>query len=81
MSGPANPATCPGCGAPIWVARTRDGTRIPLETFTDMGTPGRYTVIEDVPGGPHIIEAVAPQSMAQAYPDHRQECPDYSDGN
>lgn len=79
MSGPADPAACPGCGAPIWIGETEDGIRVPLEAQADLGPDAaRYTVIRERAGDePHIIGTVSPTAEVRAYSDHRVDCPDY----
>lgn len=77
-------ASCPDCGSPIKPARTRQGERIPLETFTDTVGDKRYRVLEVVPRHDQdpvvLVEPVAPQSNGAAYPDHRKDCPAHGNG-
>jgi hypothetical protein len=81
---PARP-TCPACGATIQHAETADGTRIPLEIFTEPTGAGRYRVVRTEPVVQEertriIVEPVGENAMVDAYPDHRKECPDYGNG-
>jgi hypothetical protein len=72
-------ASCPDCGSPIRPARTREGERIPLETFTEITGADRYVIVAVNPRtdrDPDLVVArVAAQSSVMAYPDHRTDCP------
>jgi hypothetical protein len=73
-------AVCPSCGAPVQHAVREDtGDRVPLEVTAELG-PGddRYVIINF--GPPHTVRRVAPSSTAEAYADHRKDCPDYGNG-
>jgi len=71
-------ADCPSCGSPITHTQTRDGERIPIESFEDTTGDRRYRIVEL--GPPHIVEPVADSSPTPAFPDHRKECPAYDNG-
>lgn len=71
-------ASCPGCGADIQHAKTEEGENIPLEMWTDTTGDRRYRIVKL--GPPLIVEKVSPQSMIDAYPDHRLDCPDHGNG-
>jgi hypothetical protein len=71
-------ASCRSCGADITVARTRGGEIIPLEKYTEATGDRRYRVVEAT--DPLVVEMVSPTSTADAYPDHRKDCPGHDDG-
>lgn len=71
-------ASCRACGVDITHAKTREGENVPLETYMDTGVPNRYRVVEFAQ--PLTVERVPDDSPVSAYPDHRNECPDYGNG-
>lgn len=76
MSGPFDPTPCPGCGSDIWFGEDQEtGERIPLEPQPESLGEDRWTVVEDRPGKPHLVQNVTPRASVQAYRDHRVDCP------
>jgi hypothetical protein len=71
-------ASCPGCGATIQHARTRDGEKLPLEVNTEVTGSLRYRIREL--GPPLVVERVRDDAPIDAYPDHRKDCPGYGNG-
>ncbi len=70
-------ATCPSCGGSIQFGVGPDGSKVPLEWFTETSGQGRYLIIGHVP---LTVTPVAEDSPVRGFPDHRLECPDYGNG-
>lgn len=64
---------CRVCNAPIRWARTEGGERVPLDDHEerDYG-PGRFRIVID--GIEPVIAAIAEESPARTYVDHRVLC-------
>lgn len=63
---------CRACNAPIFWAQTEGGQRIPIDEHEqrDYG-PGRYRIVRDQP---LTVAAIAEDSPARTYVDHRELC-------
>lgn len=73
-------AACPSCGAEIFHAtREGDGELVPLERHAEMG-PGDDRYVITAYGSQPRVTRVSPSSTAEAYADHRKDCPDYGNG-
>jgi 5-deoxy-D-glucuronate isomerase len=78
-------AICAACGANIQHGTLADGSKVPLEIYTEPDGDRRYRVTETqaAPERPQpilLVEAVAEDAPVSAYPDHRKECPAYDAG-
>lgn len=72
-------AACPSCGAEIFFATVKGtGDRVPLEAHAELG-PGDDRYVIDSANPPTVVR-VSPTSTAEAYADHRKDCPDHGNG-
>jgi hypothetical protein len=73
-------AYCTSCGADIFFGEVKgSGERIPLERHAEAG-PGDDRYIIESHGSPPLLVPVSPTSTAEAYADHRKDCPDHGNG-
>jgi hypothetical protein len=70
--------SCPACGADIQHGEIADGTKVPLERFTEPDGDRRYRIVDL--GPPLKVQMVSPASLIDAYPDHRKDCPAHGNG-
>jgi hypothetical protein len=66
-------SVCRTCNAPIVWVLDEHGAKVPLDDHEqrDYG-PARYRILRD--GARPLVVAVAPESTARAYVDHRSIC-------
>ena len=65
-------STCK-CGASVSFVQTREGERLPLESYGT--TVGPRFVVSDYSTTPWTAEAIDPTSRAEGHSDHRESCP------
>lgn len=73
-------AACPSCGADVFFGVRKDtGEKVPLERHAEAG-PGDDRYVIETHGSPPLLVPVSPTSTAEAYADHRKDCPHYGNG-
>jgi hypothetical protein len=69
---------CPSCGAPITLAKDRNGNTVQLEKQPEPTGDGRFRVVTF--GPPLIVEPLPRDSRVEGYPDHKIDCPAHGNG-